>query len=270
MTMNPSQIYIGSVAVSAQRIDRIKNADSLEQASKMNILDRLIDTIFRGGAKKEAIRELYSVLCENNSGTPNQMRAFLDMRKLVLPEHRDRLRLEVTDHADGSCDYTLLLDKQEIYKKEGVRAKEDTAALLRAQRAIEVDDFLIKLQNFDPKAASLVQRSDRFLIEQGKTGDCYLLAAMIGIMSNPAMQEKIENMADITPDGKLRLTFNAEMTALLTKNLHHANEFEHSLETLDDILENSDEIENLRKRATNYQKQATSCAWNSPRIDSPK
>lgn len=234
--------------ISARRIDRIRNADSFEQASKMNILDRLIDTIFRNGAKKEAIRELYSVVCENNSGTHGQMQAFLNLPSLLLPSHRNSLQLEVSERPDGSCDYTLRLDKHEIYKKEEVNAKEDIAALKRARNSVEVDDFLMKLQNFDSKAASLVQRSDRFLIEQGKTGDCYILAAMIGIMSNPAMQESIENMTQITSDGKLRLTFDADISARITKDLFLGTPQDLDNENLASILKHDVEIKNLSKK----------------------
>lgn len=239
---------IGISQLSAQRIDRIRNAESVEKATEMGLIDELIDKFFRGGAKKEAIVELYGIINRHNEDTGTQMRALLDMRSLMRPEHRSELQLALIENPNGSYDYTLSLEGRILDQREGVTDEAGMAALRHAENAIKVDDHLLRLQDFAPQAASLVQRSDRFLVQQGAVGDCYVLAAMIGIMANPGMQETIEKMAEITPDGKLRLKFDANMSAQVTAFLDTASDEECERENLDAIIGNPEELASLRAK----------------------
>lgn len=239
---------IGISQLSAQRIDRIRNAESLETATEMGFIDGLIDRFFRGGAKKEAIVELYSIVNRHSESTGSQMRALLDMRSLMRPEHRGELQLCLVENPNGSFDYTLSLQGRVLDQREGITDEAAIAALRHAENAIKVDDHLIQIQNFAPQAASLVQRSDRFLVQQGAVGDCYVLAAMIGIMANPGMQETIEKMAEITADGKLRLKFDANMSAQVTSFLATASDEECQLENLEAIIGNPEELASLRAK----------------------
>lgn len=239
---------IGISQLSAQRIDLIRNAESVEKATEMGLIDGLIDKFFRGGAKREAIVELYSIINRHSEDTGTQMRALLDMRSLMQPEHRGELRLDLTANPNGSCDYTLSLGGRILDQREGVTDETEIAALRHAENAIKVDDYLLRLQGFAPNAASLVQRSDRFLVKQGEVGDCYVLAAMIGIMANPAMQETVEKMAEVTADGKLRLKFDANMSAQLTDFLDTDSDEDFTLENLDAVMGNSAELASLRSK----------------------
>lgn len=197
--------------ISQSRLEHIHKAESADAAvASMNLLDSLIDKVFRGGAKEAAIRALYATINhpsddDGPGGTAQQMRNFLDMRNVMLPEHRQRLTLELTENADETWDYAMRLDGHLLREHKGIQEEANIAELKHTRNAIAVDDHLCKLQNYAPTAASLVHRSDSFLIEQGKTGDCYALATMMGIMTNPATQKRVEGMAEVTQDNQLRL-----------------------------------------------------------------
>ncbi len=218
-------MHIDLSHISPRRLERIAQAESVDAAASMGLLDSLIDKVFRGGAKEAAIRALYAAINrppddDGPGGTAQQMQDFQNLRSLMLPEHRERLTLEVVENADETWDYAMRLDGHLLQERKGMQEEAEIAELKHTRNAIAVDDYLCKLQNHSPTAASLVHRSDRFLIEQGKTGDCYALATMMGIMSNPAMQKRIEGMAEITPDHQLRLKFEVRPTAFNIRDIH--------------------------------------------------
>lgn len=243
--------------ISQSRVAWIAAAESVDQATSMGILDRLIDKIFRGGAKEESIREIYSAMVgigadSEQGSTANKMQNFLDLRNLIRPDQRDKLTLEFNEYPDNSCDYVLRLDGHTIYERKEIHANTesndnaDLIALHNTRKAMEVDDFLVKLQGGSPQSMSLIHRCDRFLVEQGKVGDCYALATMIGIMSNPEMQGKIQNMAEIIEDDKLRLTLNVDFSAANIKNA--GPEYGLDQETLGKIFSDKKEIDSLRSK----------------------
>lgn len=242
--------------ISQSRLEHIHKAESADAAASMNLFDDLIDTIFRSGAKKAAIRELYAAINQppdagGSGGAAQHMRNFLDMRNIMLPVHRERLTLELTENADETWDYAIRLDSHLLWEHKDIREDAQIAELKHARNAIAVDDYLCKLQNHAPTAASLVHRSDRFLVEQGKTGDCYALATMMGIMANPAMQRKIEGMAEVTQDDQLRLKLEVRPNAL---NLRDVDEWDPDgrldldLETLANICADDAELALMRDK----------------------
>jgi len=242
--------------ISQRRLEHIRQAESADAAASMGLLDSLMDKIFRGGAKESAIRSLYAALQnppddDGPSGIAQQMQNFQNLRNLMLPEHRETLTLEVVEHPDESWDYAMRLDGQLLQERKGIQDDAAIAELKHTRQAMAVDDYLCKLQNYDPTAASLVHRSDSFLIEQGKTGDCYALATMIGIMSNPAMQKKIESMAEITEDNKLRLKFDVRPTAFNIRDVHlhdPSGTLELARENLATICADEDEVAFMREK----------------------
>lgn len=211
--------------ISPRRLEHISQAESADAAASMGLLDRLIDTVFRGGAKEAAIRAMFAAINrlpgdDSPGETTQKMRDFQNLRSLMLPAHRERLTLDLAENADDTWDYAMRLDGHLLQEHKGIQDEADIAELKHARNAIAVDDYLCKLQNYAPTAASLVHRSDSYLIEQGKTGDCYALAVMMGVMNNPAMQKKIEGMAEVTQDNQLRLKFEVQPTAFNIRDIH--------------------------------------------------
>lgn len=237
--------------ISQRRLEHIRQAESADAAASMGLLDSLMDKIFRGGAKEAAIRALYAALQSppDDDGPPGiaqQMQNFQNLRNLMLPEHRETLTLEVVEHPDDTWDYAMRLDGQLLQERKDIKEDAAIAELKHTRQAIAVDDYLCKLQNYAPTAASLVHRSDSFLIEQGKVGDCYALATMMGIMTNPAMQKKIEGMAEITPDNKLRLKFEVSAGAA---NVRDASEtYALDKETLAAFCADKNELALMREK----------------------
>ena len=170
----------------------------------------------------------------------------------MLPEHRHTLRLDSIKNPDGSYDYSLFFGEHLLSHGQAIRDKHEIAALEHAKNAVQVDEYLMHIQKNHNNPMSLVHRSDRFLINQGKTGDCYALAGMIGILSNPEMQENIERMATVKGD-KLCLTFNVDMSAAITQTLGYSPSNPHVYKVTEEedlyhVTNNNEELEALRKK----------------------
>lgn len=108
--------------MSDSRVDRLLNANSLEEAQQMGIIDRLIDYIF-GGGKREAIAEAYTAITKNEDASADadtrKLSRFESLKSLALPEHADKFKTSVTiDNAAGKWGYEFSIDNTSIFKSE--------------------------------------------------------------------------------------------------------------------------------------------------------
>lgn len=237
-------------SLSPSRLGRIFQAKSEQDASAMNLLDRIIDYVFRSNAKRDSIRKVYAIVAAQRDAPIAdaecaRIGAFLLLRGMAQPRYRDMFELNLTEHPNGTCDYALIIDGQTLHARRDIHDQQEIARLRQACQRMKVDDYLLSLQQHKDDAMSLIPAGEPLSIKQGKTGDCYALVVMIGALSSPIVQESILNSAEITERGALRLTFNANIHSPMGRQKVLRGE---PPETLAKVLADRFEIHNLKKK----------------------
>lgn len=105
------------------RVNRILNAKTLDDASKMGIWDRIKD-LFRGGVKRESIRELYGQITSADNHYDTQplrmVERFAMLRSLAQEEHQSNFCVEVEASSNEQWNYKLKVGKDTIYHSEAL------------------------------------------------------------------------------------------------------------------------------------------------------
>lgn len=237
-------------SLSPSRLGRIFQAKSEQDASAMTLLDRIIDYVFRGNAKRDSIRNVYAIVAAQRDAPiadaePARISAFLLLRGMALPRYRDMFELNLTEHPNGTCDYALIIDGQTLHAGRDIHDQQEIARLRQAGQRMKVDDHLLSLQQHEDYAMSLIPSGEPLSIKQGTSRDCSALAVMIGALSSPIVQESILNSAEVTERGALRLTFNANIHSPMGRQRLLRGE---PRETLEKVLADRPEMRNLKKK----------------------
>lgn len=111
--MNTSVSYNG-VNLSQTRMDHIAHAETLGEAQRMGVFDSIKD-FFRGGAKKEAIKQAFDALHSPPQGSPGSLAAhenlllhLSNLQQALRPEHAALARLDVAqDPATDTWSYSI-------------------------------------------------------------------------------------------------------------------------------------------------------------------
>ena len=97
------------------RLERVLTAKTLDEASKMGLLDRIVDW-FRGGVKREAIEGLYDQIAQPGHLTsPQVAQRFSALRSLVTEEHLPKFSMNVNDNGER-WGMSLTIDGHNIYQ----------------------------------------------------------------------------------------------------------------------------------------------------------
>lgn len=82
------------------RLERVLTANTLDEAGKMGLLDKILDW-FRGGVKLEAIQALYQQVTEPGDLTPSQVaKRFCALRNLAVDQHQAKFTLALGDNGE--------------------------------------------------------------------------------------------------------------------------------------------------------------------------
>ncbi|WP_440866515.1 hypothetical protein [Symbiopectobacterium purcellii] len=120
LTMNDSKLH------------QVLNANSLEEATKINNLSDFIDKIidwFKGGVKHQAIKNLFFSIQDIKNKDEinpesNRLKKFMELRSLANPEHQGKFTLEIGEK-DVNTDwgYKLKIDGLTLYECDKVFEK---------------------------------------------------------------------------------------------------------------------------------------------------
>lgn len=123
-------------SLNTSRVERILTAGSLNEAQRMGFFDKLKDK-FRGGAKAEAIRQLYDQVTapQAHDAQPlNMLHRFERLRALANDEHQAQFTSAVqlgTQDQRGQWTFSLSVGENQVYK----------SAILTEQPGSYVSDF---------------------------------------------------------------------------------------------------------------------------------
>ncbi|MBW3517305.1 hypothetical protein KO537_21685 [Shewanella sp. NKUCC01_JLK] len=82
------------------RLERVLTANTLDEAGKMGLLDKILDW-FRGGVKLEAIQALYQQVTQPGVLTPSQVaQRFCALRNLAVDQHQTKFKLALGDNGE--------------------------------------------------------------------------------------------------------------------------------------------------------------------------
>lgn len=117
--------------LSDSNVDKVLAANTLNEATKITSLSELINRIidwFQGGTQYQTIKELFetiqSIKGEGNAPESNRLAKFLELRALVLAEHRRAFTLEITErNVNQDWGYTLKVDSFNLYACDEVFEK---------------------------------------------------------------------------------------------------------------------------------------------------
>lgn len=105
------------------RVNRILNAKTLDEASKMGIWDHIKD-FFRGGAKQESIRELYDKITSADNPYDTQplrmVNRFAMLRSFAKEEHQSKFCVEVESSSDEQWNYQLKVGKDIVFQSDAL------------------------------------------------------------------------------------------------------------------------------------------------------
>lgn len=143
-SVHDSPVYNG-VSLSQSRVATIKNADTLDDAQRMGLFDRIVD-YFRGGVKKEAIRQAFNDLrAPLDDKHENVLLAFDTFRRALKADKSDlgKLFVEVNE-SNQTWSYAVTVEGKAMAMAEGlpVRNGQTLAAFQDYQMLSTVGDLL--------------------------------------------------------------------------------------------------------------------------------
>lgn len=106
-------------AFNETRLNKILNASTLNEAQRMGFWDKLTDTLFRGSAKQQAIRELYESITRpspHESKPADMLTRFHRLRDLAVAENQNQFTAAFSrPDAQGAWGYSLSIDNTCTY-----------------------------------------------------------------------------------------------------------------------------------------------------------
>jgi hypothetical protein len=126
------------------RLERVLTAKTLDDASKMGLLDSVIDW-FRGGVKYEAIQSLYQQIAQPSELTPAQVaQRFAALRQLVVEPQQSKFVLHLRDEGEH-WRMALSIDSQCIYLTPSLDIDSQFYQAAAVKTAITAKDDLHKM-----------------------------------------------------------------------------------------------------------------------------
>lgn len=135
--------------LNASRISHVAQSTTIEDATQMGLLDRIID-FFRGGTKRDAIETLFNSIAalrysagfnyqdgtkiedDNLSGMnlseiseTERLDKFLALRELALPEYRDQFKYDIHENKNGTYGCSITIGGVEVYKNSDISSFHD-------------------------------------------------------------------------------------------------------------------------------------------------
>lgn len=115
------------ITLNPSRIDRILHANNVDEATKMGLLDKIIDW-FQGGVKRNTIEHLYEKIINIKSNEfkltseTDRLKDFIELRSFVRPEHRDQFKYNFRVSENGGrekigCEF-LIADAKIYYNTD--------------------------------------------------------------------------------------------------------------------------------------------------------
>jgi len=123
--------------LNAVQISQVASADSLDDATKMNLLDKIIDW-FKGGVQYNALKQLFDKITDvkEQAGSSQQkdfyaerdrMEAFAALRNLALPEHRDQFKFQLFRSKEKETfECTIRIGNVDVYKNDNILGRSDS------------------------------------------------------------------------------------------------------------------------------------------------
>ena len=166
------------------RLEKILNASTLNDAQRMGFLDKIADR-FRGGVKREAIRQLYNSIAApqaEEQRPAGQLQRFNRLRDMAQPDARGLFTVECAPPQErgGQWGYSLSIDNTPIYKSpEGMldtadHAFEEFNGEMKAQQLVVQGEQL---------AASISAQADAMI--GGRTIERYATGAIDFVGNDP-------------------------------------------------------------------------------------
>jgi hypothetical protein len=147
------------------RLQKIMEANTLQEAQRMGFLDKLTDTVFHGSAKQTAIRELFNSVVDprsDQSAPTDMVSRFLRLRDLAHEDHRDQFTIRNSrPDADHHWSYALNVGDTAIY-----RSPPDLTDVPQTS----FNDFMDEVLSY-----VVVNRTINLARRQQSLGDAYLL-----------------------------------------------------------------------------------------------
>jgi hypothetical protein len=101
------------------RLQKVMEANTLQEAQRMGFLDKLTDTLFHGSAKQTAIRELFNSVVDprpDQSAPADMVSRFLRLRDLAHEDQRSDFKTSYTrPGADNQWSFALHVQDTAIY-----------------------------------------------------------------------------------------------------------------------------------------------------------
>lgn len=159
--------------LNASRIAHVAQSENLDQATRMGILDKIID-FFRGGVKREAIEMLFNSITLLKSGGPSnneyedssdlqggdpheagantiselqRLNLFHELRSLALPEHQDQFRYDLRENPSGTIECQISVGDFKIYENNEIHYSCDareTSKILSAKFRMDLEESIKK------------------------------------------------------------------------------------------------------------------------------
>jgi hypothetical protein len=184
-----------SYAFKTSRIEKILNAGSLDEAQRMGFFDRVADR-FRGGVKREAIRQLYESITspQGEQQRPvSQLQRFNRLRDFAQPEAQAMFQVECAppQEAGGEWGFALSIEGSSVYRSpEGMR---DTAETSFAEFNAEMRADRLMGQGF--KLAAMINEKSEAMIG-GRTLEKYTSGALQFVTDNPEVRAFLADNLD--------------------------------------------------------------------------
>lgn len=120
-----SEVSINNVALSQSRFERIEGAQTLNEAQRMGLFDRVVDWC-RGGVKREAIKQAFDLLHAPGGGAPPSQHEglllhFNFLQSALRAEHTDKCQLTVQRDDDAQTwSYRMEIDGKTLVSATGL------------------------------------------------------------------------------------------------------------------------------------------------------
>lgn len=194
-------VMTAGIRLNPSRIDRIAAATSIDEATHMGLLDKIIDW-FKHGIKRHAIEQLYNTISavksDNGTSVHERLQAFMELRHLVEPEHRDKFKFEFFSYEDANhgadrlgCEFAIA--GKSIYRNFDISTHEDLEKrdlFFSEQIKINIEDSF-RSKNVESALEALKQVIDHHAKVQSQTSQEDTLEADNRLMS------KIKVLTDI-------------------------------------------------------------------------
>ncbi|CAM3987295.1 hypothetical protein BOTU111921_05045 [Bordetella tumbae] len=117
--------------LNSAQILQVAKATSREEATKMSLLDRIIDW-FKSGVQRAELEQMYDKLIEVKGGAASshesnfhteniRLNAFAELRQLALPEHRDQFKYDFfSGDSPETFGCAIRIGGEEIYRNNDI------------------------------------------------------------------------------------------------------------------------------------------------------